>query len=177
VLSIDAVNKWLTAGASIAVIVGVCAAIAGVVVATRTLEQSQGAASATLVLTLRDKLDGDRYAKITSEVQDNGSAHPLIKERGGKFRDIDVEHYISNFEDIGYLVRESVIAAQMVYDHFSYDVEKAWCNADIQRVVQAARKADRSASASTDPIYGKFEALAKHYLSTERQSCKDLEHQ
>jgi hypothetical protein len=176
-VNIDALNKWLTAGASVAVILGVCAAIAGVVVATRTLEQSQGAASATLVLTLREKLDGDRYAKITSEIQDNGSAHPLIKERGGKFRDIDVEHYISNFEDIGYLVRENIIAAQMAYDHFSCDVEKAWCNADLQRVVQAARKTDRSATAATDPIYGKFEALAKEYLNTERQSCKDLENQ
>ncbi len=176
-LSIDGVNKWLTAGASIAVIIGVCAAIAGVVVATRTLEQTQGAASATLVLTLRDKLDGDRYARITSEIQDNGSGHPLTKERGGKFRDTDVEHYISNFKDIGYLVRESIIAAPMAYDHFSYDVEKAWCNADVQRVLQAARKADRSATTATDPIYGRFEALAKQYLSTEQQSCKDLENQ
>jgi hypothetical protein len=176
-LNIEALNKWLTAGASLAVIIGVIVAIAGVVVATRTLRQSQGAASATLVLTLRDKLDGDRFAPITNEIQDNDSAHPLTKDHGGKFRDIEVEQYISNFEDVGYLVRESVIAAQMAYDHFSYDVEKAWCNADVQRVVQAARKADRSITAATDPIYGRFEALAKEYLRTERQSCKDVESQ
>lgn len=176
-LNIDALSKWLTAGASIAVIVGVFAAIAGVVVATQTLEQTQGAASATLVLTLREKLDGDRYEKITSEIQDNGSAHALLREGGGQFRDIDVERYIDHFEDIGYLVRENVIAAQMAYDHFSYDVEKAWCNADVQRVVRAARKADRSNTAAIDPMFGRFEALAQQYLSTERQSCKDLENQ
>ena len=96
----------------VAVIPRICAAVAGVVVATQTLKQSQGVASATLVLTLREKLDGDRYAKITSEIQENGSAHPLIKERDGKFRDIDVDHYISDFEDIGYLVRENIIAAK-----------------------------------------------------------------
>jgi hypothetical protein len=112
-LNIEAVNKWLTAGASIAVIIGVFVTIGGVLVATRSLEQTQGAASATLVLNLRDKLD--RYAKITSEIQNNGSAHGLMKERGGKFRDIDVEQYISNFEDIGYLVREGVIARQIAY--------------------------------------------------------------
>jgi len=63
----------------------------------------------------------------------------------------------------------------MAYDHFSYDVEKAWCNADVHRVVEAARKSDRSPRA--DPFYAGFEILAKQYLSTERQSCKDLENQ
>jgi hypothetical protein len=43
--------------------------------------------------------------------------------------------------------------------------------------VEAARKAEKSATAKTDPIYGRFEALAEQYLSTERQSCKDLENQ
>jgi hypothetical protein len=176
-MNIDVASKWLGAGASAAVIIGVLVAIGGFLVATRTLEQTQGAASATLALNLRDKIDGNRYTKITNEIQDNGSAHALLKERGGKFRDIDVEEYISNFEDIGYLVREDVIAEQMAYDHFSYDIEKAWCNGDVRRVVEAARKADRSVSAKTDPFYGKFEALANQYLSTERQSCKDLENQ
>jgi hypothetical protein len=117
-MNIDVASKWLGAGASAAVIIGVLVAIGGFWVATRTLEQTQGAASATLILNLRDKIDDNRYAKITNEIQNNGSAYVLLKERGGKFRDIDVEQYISNFEDIGYLVRESVIAEQMAYDHF-----------------------------------------------------------
>jgi hypothetical protein len=57
-------NKWLSAGASIAVIVGVVAAIVGVLVATRTLKETQGAASATLVLELRKPLEANRDAKI-----------------------------------------------------------------------------------------------------------------
>jgi hypothetical protein len=36
-MNIDVVNKWLSAGASIAVIIGVAGAIIGVVVATQTL--------------------------------------------------------------------------------------------------------------------------------------------
>jgi hypothetical protein len=93
----------------------------------------------------------------------------LTKTRGGKFREIEVEQYISNFEDIGYLVRENVIAAQMAYDHFSYDVEKTWCNSEVRRVVDGARKADRSRTAATDPIYGNFEGLARTYPTKERQ--------
>ncbi len=71
-MNIDVVNKWLSAGASIAVIVGVIAAIGGVIVATQTLKETQQAASATLVLQLRDTLDGDRYTNITDEIQNNG---------------------------------------------------------------------------------------------------------
>jgi hypothetical protein len=176
-MNIDVAGKWLAAGASVAVIIGVFLAVRSVWVATQTLEQNQVAASATLVLNLRDKIDGTRYAAITNEIQNNGSAHPLIKGRGGKFRDIEVEQYISNFEDIGYLVQEGVISPQMAYDHFSYDVEKAWCNADVHRVVEAARKADRSVTVKIDPLFGRFESLAKQYFRTEQQTCKDLENQ
>jgi hypothetical protein len=183
-MTFDVLNKFLSAGASIAVIVGVIVAIGGVItaicglsVATKTLKQTQGAASATLVLKLRDTIDEDRYKKITAEIQSNQSAHPLLKSRGGKFEDVDIERYIGNFEDIGYLVQEKVIDAEMAYNHFSYDVEKAWCNADVQRVVQEARKADKSITATADPLYGKIERLAKEYLAREGQSCKDIDNQ
>jgi hypothetical protein len=63
-MNIDVLTKWLSAGASIAVIVGVVAAIVGVLVATRTLKETQGAASATLVLELRKPLEANRDAKI-----------------------------------------------------------------------------------------------------------------
>jgi hypothetical protein len=49
-MNIDVLSKWLSAGASIFVIIGVLAAIVGVLVATKTLKQTQRAASATLVL-------------------------------------------------------------------------------------------------------------------------------
>jgi hypothetical protein len=134
-MTLDAVNKWLSAGASLVIIAGAIVAIGGVVVAIRTLKETHGAASATLVLKLRDTLDGPRYTRITAEIQDNNSAHPLIRKRGGKFHEIDVEGYIMNFEDISYLVREKIIIPQMAYDHFSYDVEKAWCNADVELLI------------------------------------------
>lgn len=39
-MNIDVLNKWLSAGASVAVMVGVLAAITGVVVAVKTLKQT-----------------------------------------------------------------------------------------------------------------------------------------
>jgi hypothetical protein len=173
-VNLDLLNKLLGASASFALIVGVVVAIVGVFVATQTLRETQKAESATLVLRLQDTIDDDRYAKIADDIRDNGPAHVLLKDRGGKFRDIDVEGYIGNFEDIGYLVQEHVVVENMAYHHFAYDVEKAWCNADVQRVVRDARKADKSITAASDPIYGNFERLAETYLARERQTCNDL---
>ncbi len=175
-MNIDVLNKWLSAGASIAVIVGVLAVIGGVLVATQTLKETQKAASATLVLKLRDTLAEDRYAKLTNEIQNNGSAHLLEIDRGGNFHNVEVEEYIGIFDDIGYLVQENVIAREMAYDHFSYDVEKAWCNTDLQQVVRDARKADRNITAASAPMYGNIENLARNYLIKERLS-NDLDNQ
>jgi hypothetical protein len=180
-MSIDAVNKWLTAIQSVAVILGVAGGIIGVVVATQTLKQTQQIASATLTLQLRDRLENSRYLKLANELQGHDQNYPLLARadggRGGKFRDIDIEEYIGNFEDIGYLIDENMIDGQMAYHHFSYDVEKAWCNADVQEIVRAARKADKSVTAPADPMYGNLQKLAEAYLSKERQSCKDLNNQ
>jgi hypothetical protein len=44
----------------------------------------------------------------------------------------------------------------------------------VQRVVRDARKADKSITAASDPIYGNFERLAETYLARERQTCNDL---
>jgi len=51
--------------------------------------------------------------------------------RAGDFRDLEIEQYISVFEDIGYLVEGNLIIGKMAYNEFSYDLEKAWCNADV----------------------------------------------
>jgi hypothetical protein len=53
----------------------------------------------------------------------------------------------------------------------------AWCNADVQQVVRAAGKADKSVTAAADPMYGNLQKLAEAYLSKERQSRKDLNNQ
>ena len=98
-MNIDTVSRWLNAGASIAVIVGVVIAIVGASVAIRTL------------------------------------CYPLLSRseggKGGRFRDLEIEQYISVFEDIGYLVEGNLIIGKMAYNEFSYDLEKAWCNADV----------------------------------------------
>ena len=107
-MNIDVLSKWLSAGASIAVIVGVVIAIVGATVAIRTFWQSQQIASADLVLKLRATLDEAKFAKLVADIQNHDHNYSLLSRsgggKGGKFRDLDIEQYISVFEDIGYLV-------------------------------------------------------------------------
>ena len=81
------------------------------------------------------------------------------------------------FEDIGYLVEGDLIISKMAYNEFSYDTEKAWCNADVKRVITDARKSDKSITRRTGPFYAQFERLAHSYLAREGETCKDLDNQ
>jgi hypothetical protein len=181
-MNIDVANKWLSAGASIAVMIGVVIAIIAAIVATNTLKQSQQVASADLVLKLADALDNSKFRPLVDEIQTHDQNRPLLfrsegGKAGGKFRDMLIEQYISVFEEIGYLVEDNLILSKMAFDEFSYDVEKAWCNKDIQRIVREARDADKSTTRQADPIYGEFEKLAQNYLTKEGESCNDLDKQ
>ena len=152
-----------------------------VTAAERAATARQRISSGELVLKFGDKLSDARYQKLTAEIQSHDGKYPLLSRaeggRGGKFHDIEIEQYISMFEDLGYLVQDNLIISKMAYDHFSYDIEKAWCSTDIQQIVKDARKSDKSVPGVADLFYVNFETLAKNYLAKEGQSCKDLDNQ
>ena len=180
--------RALSALESIAVIGGIVFAVWQVLELSKqtamqaeTLKQTQQIASADLVLKLRATMDDSKFAKLVADIENHDHNYPLLSRsdggKGGKFHDVEIEQYISVFEDIGYLVEGNLIISKMAYNEFSYDVEKAWCNADVQRVITDARKADKSITRQIDPYYGKLEKLARDYLSRENQTCKDLDNQ
>ena len=137
--------KALSAVESLAVIGGIVFAVWQLLeirkqtsVQAETLKRTQQTASADLVLKLRATLDEGKFAKLVADIQNHDHSYPLLSRsdggnKGGKFRDLEIEQYISVFEDIGYLVEGDLIIGKMAYNEFSYDIEKAWCNADIQR--------------------------------------------
>jgi hypothetical protein len=185
---VETFHKWLRAIESIAVIGGIGFAVWHLLeiskqttIQAETLKQSQQIASAKLVLKLRATLDDSKFAKLVIDLQDHDHSYPLLSRsdggKGGKFRDSLIEQYISVFEDIGYLVDGDLIVQPMAYNEFSYDVQKAWCNADVQNVIMDARKADKSITRQSDPIYGEFEKLARSYLAKEGDTCADLDNQ
>jgi hypothetical protein len=92
-MKIEYVNQWLTALQSIAIIAGVIVAIWQLSeiskqnrIQAQTLKQTQLSASATLVLQFRDKLDGEKYSKISSAIQNHKTNYPLLsRSYGGRF--------------------------------------------------------------------------------------------
>jgi hypothetical protein len=181
---IDSLNKWLSAFQAIAVIGGVAVAIyqlneirSQTEIQSRTLDDQRVAQSATLILRFRNALDSYEYKKITDAIQEHDQKHKLLASEGGPFRPTEIEAYIGNFEDIGLLVRENSLLRDMAYNHFAYDIEKAWCSQDVKKVIANARKTDRANTATSDPVYGEFERLAGSYLAKEHQTCEDLDKQ
>jgi hypothetical protein len=132
-------------------------------------------ASAELILKIDATLEEHRYDRITDDIQSHASNYHLPKYKNRT--DADVEEYIGVFEDMGYFIKDNLITEKMAYDHFSYDIEKAWCNTTVQEVIRKQRATDKSKTAQTEPVYENFERLAKQYLDDEGQSCKDLDNQ
>jgi hypothetical protein len=133
------------------------------------------AASAKLILKIEAMLRDHRFDRITDDIQSHYSNYQLPKYKNKS--DADVEEYIGVFEDLGYFLKDNLIAKKMAYDHFSYDITKAWCNGTVQETIRKARANDKSKTAPTDPMYGNIESLAKEYLDNESQTCKDMDKQ
>src|SRR5215472_9962431 len=95
-------------------------------------------ASAEFMLKMDAKLDEHRYDRITDDIQSHDSNYHLPKYPNKT--DADVEEYIRIFDDIGYLVMENLVATNIAYAYFSYDIEKAWCNITVQETIKRSER-------------------------------------
>jgi len=112
---------------------------------TKTLQDSQKINSANFVLKIGDQLNDPRYEKIMSAIEDHGANYKLLN---GKFKERLLDDYIGIFETLGNLVQEKVITDEMAYNELGYELEKAWCNQDIQKYISDSRKVDKNISGS-----------------------------
>jgi hypothetical protein len=62
----------------------------------------------------------------------------------------------------------------MAYYEFGYDLEKAWCSQDVQKLIATARKADNN-TCGPNCFYIGFENMAKYSLSRDKKSCSDMD--
>lgn len=138
---------------------------------TKTLQDNQTINSANFILKINDKLETPRYEKIMSAIEDNGSNYKLLN---GKFKERLLDEYISIFELLGNLVHDKVITDQMAYNDLGYNLEKAWCNQDVQQYIAYARKVDKNISGSNAYYIG-FEHMAKYSLERDNKTCSDMD--
>jgi hypothetical protein len=138
---------------------------------TKTMQDNQKINSATFVLKVSDELNKPKYEKIMSAIEDHKSNYKLLH---GRFSERLLDEYICTFETLGNLLQDNIVTEEMAYNELGYDLEKAWCNKDVQKFIMNARKADKNTS-GPNAFYVGFERLAKYSLSRDKKTCSDME--
>jgi hypothetical protein len=71
---------------------------------------------------------------------DSDPATPILKRPngGGKFTVPQLDWYLGEYETLDDLYRNNLITCRMMYNEFSYDLEKAYKNKDV--IAQVARE-------------------------------------
>lgn len=148
------------------VIVGIIAGVGGMAIGLFQLRADSMVHSGEFLLKLRENFEAPKY-KILNDAL-SGTTTTTIR---GRFTDVLLEDYLGKLETVGNFYREGLVVRRMAYDEFSYDVEKAYCNQDVQAHIQKIRKGDKS------PIvwFEGFEMLGKVFLETDHYTCKDVD--
>jgi hypothetical protein len=164
----DAVKYGLDIIQNIVVIAGVVIALLQLQIQGNTLQATKEIESGKFILEFSRNIDNQKYTELVSAIQDNNENFPILKNRGGKFTESDLEDYIGNFETIGELESRKLIDMNMAFNEFSYSVEKAWCNKNIRNHIDQARK-------SNSYFFINFETLALEFLKKDKiESCKNF---
>jgi uncharacterized membrane protein len=165
-------KTWFDIVQGIVVIGGVLAALCQLKIQSDTLEATRIIESGKFILELSGSVNDTKPAGLMSALEDHDENFHVLKSRGGKYSDSDIEDYIGHFETIGDLQKRKVIDWGMAYNEFSYDVEKAWCNKDIRLHIDEVRMEDKN---SSNMFFIHFENLAKFFLARDKkEDCRNL---
>jgi hypothetical protein len=158
---------------AVAVVAAVYIAWSQLTAANEQLRAQAQTASASYVLQLRGQLDNDRFQAIMNAIEDHPGDFALLKN---DFKTNDIDDYIGQFETIGALVHDGIVNEAMAYGEFAYDIEKAYCNKDVQVEVDDMRKADGVAT-GPQAFFTNFTGLAERFLKRDKKQCKDLDNE
>ncbi len=109
----------------------------------------------TLLVTInRDFFLTERLYGVRKAVESGG---PILKKNRGKFAEQDVDDYIGFFDLLQSLIRQDILARDLVEDNFCEFAEDAYNNKEIQTYVAELRKRPKSSDTEAD-----FEEFAKN---------------
>jgi hypothetical protein len=115
------------------------------------MNRTEAARAADLLLRFDERLSKEPYAKLASAID---SHKHFLKENGGKFTDDDLEGYLNILDGMNDLYQRHLIPAELFYNGYSYQIEKASDNLEIQNYLKQIRKDDPD-------LYSGFDHLAK----------------
>ncbi len=165
-------KTWLDIIQGVVIIIGVIVALYQLKVQSDTLEATRAIESGKFILELSRDINNKESNGLMNAIEDHDEDFHVLKSRGGKYSDSDIEDYIGHFETLGDLQKRKLVDFGMAYNEFSYDVEKAWCNKDIRLHIDEVRRDDKDAS---NMFFMNFENLAKAFLKRDKKDdCKNL---
>src|SRR6267154_2688519 len=115
------------------------------------MSRTEVARAADLLLRFDERLSKEPYPKLAAAID---SRKLLLKENGGKFSDNDLEGYLNILESMNDLYQKHLIPEDLFYSGYSYEIEKAYDNSEIQNYLKKIRKEDSG-------LYSGFDQIAK----------------
>ncbi len=120
------------------------------------------------------ELDKPKYAGIISAIDYHPADYPIRTTKGHKrFSDSLLKEYLDKFEQVGVLTRDNTINPVVAYEELGFEMEKTWCNNDVQYFISCARAAANQSS--EEGSYSAFEEIAKYCLSKDNKTCRDMD--
>jgi hypothetical protein len=140
-----------------------------------TMPSIQDIGSTNEILRISKELDKPKYAGIVSAIDYHAGDYPIrATESHKRFSDNLLKEYLGNLETVCVLARDGTVSPARAYEDLGFEIEKAWCNHDVQKYVYESRKGDIQ---SIDAVnsYCAFEEFAKYCLAKENKTCLDMD--
>lgn len=128
------------------------ATVGALLLVASQLQASRRTESAALMFQINEQVRAGTTSHLVAAID----ADEPIFEPSGKFTVEDVDNYLMNWELLAEAYDNGLIDGDMAYDAFSYDIGKAWRNAEIHKFIMDARQTQ-----GTPDLYGGVEELAK----------------
>ena len=117
----------------------------------KDLEHGKSNRSMDLVLRFDERFSRPPFFGLRTAIENN---KPLLKAKGGRFTDDDLEAYLNIFESLDEVYEKGLIDKDSLYNDYAYYIEKAYDNAEVQAFLKGIRTEDPD-------FYSGFESMAK----------------
>lgn len=142
------------------------------------LAETRKVTSAEFTHELNVDLDNTQYDDLVTAIEGDNSPHPgsypILKTSGGQFSKGYIDGYVSKLDDVSNLWQDGLIDEHTAYNEFAYNMEKTWCNADIQKYILSERKTDGN-FVGDKAYYSAFQNMAMRFLTLDNKQCSDLD--
>ena len=101
------------------------------------LRDTKSSRSADFIFKFNEQLNKAPLARLRLAIV---GRKPILKKNGGKFSEDDLEEYLDLWEGLNDIYVKGLINKEMFYNSYSYDIGKAYENAEVQTFVKESQR-------------------------------------